>query len=1038
LKDKQNIIWIGTYFGGVNFFNPNMNFFSFHDLQQSFFRSKPFPIISNIVADKKGNLFLGTEGNGLIYYNPKQNSYQCFIKNDKTTNSLPSNSIKSEYLDSGQDELWIGTHSGGLCKLDLHDFRFTRYKNDISQQDGSNVVNAIVPYKDNMLVATFSGVFLFDRKTEKFAVFSEILTKKISYCTDMKMDKEGNLWIGGDLLVYYNPETGEIKDYSYDLNNKSGISSNEIRKIFIDSKERVWIGTNGGGVNLFDGKSAFIRYDSENIGLESNYVSNLMQSGFGYIVIATTKGFSMLDVENNKIYNYGNKNGFPLNSIFNGGMCLTGNGEIFIAGMNGMISFYEENIPVAPHTFNLYPVNLWVNNKLVYPGDNTGILKKSMPYTQKIKLNYKQQILSVEFASDNHIPFYQISYRYKLDGYSEAWTELPYGATKLNFMNINPGNYKLIIEGFSNNNNVVASTGLEITVYPPFYMTWYAYLFYALLTGFAIWRYVLFSRSKLLLKTSLSYEKKEKEHLEEVNQSKLNFFTNISHEFRTPLTLINGQVDILMKTTAIRPDVYKHILSIKSNTRNMQNLITELLEFRKIEQGHLKIKACKLNIVDFLNEIYFSFSEYAHNRQIQFLFECQAKNIELRFDPVQMQKVFYNLISNAFKYTPKEGTIRIVIDEYTEDVAVRIVDTGIGVSPIEKEKIFDCFYQAENGMEINNHVSGTGIGLALTKNILTAHCAQITVDSELQAGSTFTVTIRKGSAHFQAEQLVESVDIDRHCISQIESLDDGFMQEIILTQQLNNQEPQYTMLIVEDHEELCKMLKGIFEPLYKIYTASDGEEGLALTIEHQPDIVLSDLMMPKMSGTEMCSRIKDNFAVCHIPVVLLTAQTAIESNIEGLRLGADDYITKPFDIKTLIIRCNNLVNVRKMLQEKFTKQADTSLRLVATNQLDMEFLEKTREIIDNNILNPEFDVSFLSREMALGRTKLFSKIKGITGQTPNDFIVTVKLKKAATLLTNHPEYNIADVCYMAGFNTPKYFTKCFREQFGISPSAYRK
>ena len=409
----------------------------------------------------------------------------------------------------------------------------------------------------------------------------------------------------------------------------------------------------------------------------------------------------------------------------------------------------------------------------------------------------------------------------------------------------------------------------------------------------------------------------------------------------------------------------------------------------------------------------------------------------LWFDPAQMQKVFYNLISNAFKYTPKDGTITILVHQAAETVKININDSGIGITADAIEKIFDSFYQAENGLQISNMVPGTGIGLALTKNILETHLAEINVESQPQVGSCFSVTMKKGSSHFTEDQIADIEDVDSSCLVQMQDMDDEFMQEVI-NAQTGNKEPEHFMLIVEDNDELREMLKHVFEPIYKIFTAADGEEGLALTIEHQPNIVLSDVMMPKMSGSEMCSKIKNNFAVCHIPVVLLTAQTAIEYNIEGLRLGADDYITKPFNIKTLITRCNNLVNGRRILQEKFSHQTDFTPRLIATNNMDREFLEKAQAVIEKHFDNSEFDVPLFSSEMALGRTKLFSKIKGITGQTPNDFIVTVKMKKAAALLNNNPEYNISDITYMLGFSSPKYFAKCFKEQFGVSPSTFRK
>ncbi len=1040
LKDNQGTIWVGTYFGGINYFNPDINFYTFHNLQNGAFLNKPFPIISNIVEDETGNLYLCSEGNGLIYYNVTTKTYKIFKADENNPNSLTNDNIKAAYLNHQTKELWLATHLGGLCVLNTATGRFKQYKDIKPGWSQTNILSSIQPYGANLLIGTHGGLFLFDRKTEKFSLFSVQLHKEVNYIQDIKTDKSDNLWVAGINGVYkYNLKSKKIAYYCSQPDDSTSLSNNNAAKIMIDSKSRVWIGTSGGGVNLYDPvKNSFRRYTCQNAGLINDFVSNMIESRFGYVIISTTKGFSMLDVENNKIHNFSSENGLPLNSLYSGGQCLTRSGELYLTGMNGMVSFNEENLSIPHRLFNLNLVNLWINNKLVVPNDETNILENSLAYTKLIKLNHKQTMLTIEFASNNYIPANQPVYRYKLEGFSDAWTELPQGITKLNFMNLGPGKYRLIVQAISAvDKELITSTDLTIRVYPPFYLAWYAYLFYILLAAFAIWRYVEFSRSRLMLQASLTYEKKQKEHIEEVNQSKLRFFTNISHEFRTPLTLIAGQVDMLLQTHNIQPSVYNRILSIKRNTLNMQNLINELLEFRKSEQGHLQLKVSRQDFVKFLYEVYLSFAEYANYRQIKFNFECKEQELYLWFDAVQMQKVFYNLISNAFKYTPKDGTISLQVAQSEGEVFVSILDSGVGISAEAIDKIFDRFYQAENGLQISNMVPGTGIGLALTKNILDIHSADISVESQPQVGTRFTVKLLKGSVHFKPEDITEAVDVDINCLQQLNDIDDEFMQEVI-SKQTENNEPQYSMLIVEDNDELREMLKNVFEPIYKIYTAADGEEGLALTIEHQPSIVLSDVMMPRMSGSEMCSRIKNNFTVCHIPVVLLTAQTAVEYNIEGLRLGADDYINKPFNIKTLITRCNNLVNGRKLLQERFSKQVDMSPRLIATNSLDREFLEKAQLIIEKNINNSEFDVPMFASEMAIGRTKLFSKLKGITGQTPNDFMLTVKLKKAAEMLTNNSEYNISDITYMLGFSSPKYFAKCFKEQFGVPPSTFRK
>ena len=1040
-KDKQGAIWVGTYFGGVNYFHPDANFYTFHNLRKGFFQNKPFPVISNLVEVDDERLFLCTEGNGLIFYNTKDKTYRAFLAQPGNSAALGNNNIKTAYYDADKKELWIGLHLGGLNKLELNTLKFTQYGVIKPELEQSDIVRTILPYQGKLLIATYNGLFLFDRKTERFTFFSEKLHKTVSYFVDVKIDKKNNLWIASRGLYKYNINTGKSKAYFYNSSETRSLSNNNVVKLLIDSKDRIWAATNGGGINLYDEKTDdFIRYDKSTSGLKNNYVSNIMESRLGNILIATTQGFSVLDTKTNKIYNYGTENGLPLNSLYNGGMCLTRNGEIYMAGMNGMVSFYEDKLSIPQRFFNIKLTDLWINNKRVTPGDETGILDKNLPYTDAVRLSYRQSLVSIDFASNNYITANEPLYRYKMEGLSGGgWILLPLGVNKLNFMNLSPGKYNLVLEAVSQaDGSVIDRTELKIRMSPPFYRSWMAYLLYVALISFVVWRYVAFSRSRLLLKTSLAYEKKEKEHIEAVNQSKLRFFTNISHEFRTPLTLISGQVDMLLQTHGISPAVYNKIMSIKRNTRNMQNLINELLEFRKTEQGFLKIKVQEQDFVQFLQEIYLSFYDYAKHRNITFGFECAEQEISLWFDAVQMQKVFYNLISNAFKYTPENNSIHIAVNQTDTEVQVQVTDTGTGIQADALEKIFDRFYQAENGLETANGTRvGTGIGLALTKSILELHSGEIHVQSTPNEGSVFLVTLKKGAAHFTSEQKADGKSQGIKPQEYTDIPDEAFMQEM-MDNHIQTDENKYSMLIVEDNTELREMLERIFEPLYNIYTAVDGEDGLNKAIEHQPNIILSDLMMPKMSGSEMCSKIKSNFSVCHIPVVLLTAQTAMEYNIEGLRLGADDYITKPFNVKVLITRCNNLVNGRKMLQERFSKQAGFSANVIATNDIDRKFLEKAYAVIENHLDNPDFDVVLFSGEMALGRTKLFSKIKGITGQTPNDFVLTVKMKKATDLLANHTEYNISDITYMLGFNSPKYFTKCFRDQFGISPTAYRK
>ena len=573
---------------------------------------------------------------------------------------------------------------------------------------------------------------------------------------------------------------------------------------------------------------------------------------------------------------------------------------------------------------------------------------------------------------------------------------------------------------------------LNITVLPPFYKTIWAYLIYVVITISLLYYIVRTYHGRIKLQESLKYEKQHIRDVEELNQSKLRFFTNISHEFRTPLTVIVGQIEMLLQVQSFPPAIYNKLLNVYKNGLQLRGLISELLDFRKQEQGHMKIKVSRHNLVDFLYENYLLYIEYASTRHIKFYFNKDQDQLEVWYDSRQMQKVINNLLSNAFKNTPEKGSISINISKRGEEAIIEVQDSGKGIKPEEAGKIFERFYQTSNDPE---NTQGTGIGLALSKGIVELHKGRIEVSSNQTSGTTFTIALKLGNAHFTAEQIETEEPKEEEAAVIVES---KFMvEQQVLDDTVKERIKGAKVLIVEDNDSLREMLAGLFEPYYEIITAADGEEGLKEARDRMPDLIISDVVMPKMTGIELCKQIKQDFETCHIPVVLLTARTAIEHTIEGLRIGADDYITKPFNVNLLISRCNNLVNSRIVLQEKFSKQPQTRVQMLATNPMDKDLLDRTVAIIEKNMDNAEFSLNDVIRELCISRTNFFSKMKAITGQTPNDFILTIRLKKAAYLLKNELFLSIAEVADRTGFSSPRYFSRCFKEVYGISPLFYR-
>ena len=587
--------------------------------------------------------------------------------------------------------------------------------------------------------------------------------------------------------------------------------------------------------------------------------------------------------------------------------------------------------------------------------------------------------------------------------------------------------------------NLDEEVHLNIHVSAPFYATVWAYFFYLLCLLGVMIAFIRFKTRQAALRSSLEFERKEKERIEELNQVKLRFFTNISHEFRTPLTLILGQIEVLMQMD-LGTTIYNRILRIYKNAWHMRNLISELLDFRKQEQGYLKLKVEEQNLVTFTRQIYMCFYEYAQKKEITYRFDNVEETISVWFDSKQLQKVIFNLLSNAFKYTPNKGSIRVEVRMLASQAIVSVCDTGVGIPEEHISKIFERFYQTDNS---SSFTLGTGIGLALAKGIMNMHHGKIDVESTVGKGTKFTLSLPLGNRHFSDEEMATVESRESVIISEavpmlpFEQIMD-VEEEKTKVQENIKEEDKPIILLVDDNEELLSMLEDLFLPIYKVYIAHDGREGLEMARQIQPDLIISDVMMPEMSGKELCYKIKTNVELSHISVVLLTAQTSVEYVVEGLMFGADDYVTKPFNVKVLIARCNNLIKNKKRLIAHYAGKTITESPVAeAINERDKELLAKCVNIIKENFENPAFDVTALASELCVGRSKLYMQFKQMTGLTPNEFILKIKLDEAMSLLKNHPELNISEISIRLGFSSPRYFSKSFKAFFGVAPQTVR-
>ena len=1033
-------------YGGVNVFNPSKtsnHFYYAEPLQED---CLSFPVVGKMAEDSSGRLWICTEGGGLNCYNADTGIFTRYQHRKGDASSVGSNNLKSIFYRKENERLYVGAHLGGIFVLDLKSNKGHTLHNIVGDPTSlpHEIVNDIQEYKDGLALLTQGGVAFMDPVTEKFSPLSndvnvrKLLNKRYAFETFL-IDSRQRMWLasvnGGVICV--DLPSSKITEYAMDTNNPSSIGRFKVVHIFEDSRGSVFFCTIGSGIYEYqEGEQSFKSYSTSNQCLPSDYCYYICESVEDHrLFILHGKGLSIFNREKGEV-----ENTYHLfNQTYSQGsaLYLDKNGTLFISGTNGLALFQKQSLYALPSKSLLNFDKLFIFNEEICPNDQSGILTDILAKTSDIYLSYKQNNITVEFASFNYNNDRNRLFEYRLEGFDKAWTQTT--GTTITYTNLPPGEYILRARPLAGKENLDEEVHLNIHVSAPFYATVWAYFFYLLCLLGVMIAFIRFKTRQAALKSSLEFERKEKERIEELNQVKLRFFTNISHEFRTPLTLILGQIEVLMQMD-LGTTIYNRILRIYKNAWHMRNLISELLDFRKQEQGYLKLKVEEQNLVTFTRQIYMCFYEYAQKKEITYRFDNVEETISVWFDSKQLQKVIFNLLSNAFKYTPNKGSIRVEVRMLASQAIVSVCDTGVGIPEEHISKIFERFYQTDNS---SSFTLGTGIGLALAKGIMNMHHGKIDVESTVGKGTKFTLSLPLGNRHFSDEEMATVESRESVIISEavpmlpFEQIMD-VEEEKTKVQENIKEEDKPIILLVDDNEELLSMLEDLFLPIYKVYIAHDGREGLEMARQIQPDLIISDVMMPEMSGKELCYKIKTNVELSHISVILLTAQTSVEYVVEGLMFGADDYVTKPFNVKVLIARCNNLIKNKKRLIAHYAGKTITESPVTeAINERDKELLAKCVNIIKENFENPAFDVTALASELCVGRSKLYMQFKQMTGLTPNEFILKIKLDEAMSLLKNHPELNISEISIRLGFSSPRYFSKSFKAFFGVAPQTVR-
>ena len=1041
--DKKGTVWIGSYYNGVSIWDvSNVNFTNWN--QNSGNKSLSFDVVSSIVADKDSNIYFGTEAGGITILNNKtQSTSHLYINKDREDSS--KNSIKSMNITTNST-LWIGTFAEGLFAYDLNSKKFV---NDRIAPELSKLISQTGVYvikngrKNNILwLGTFGkGLIRYDLSTNKYQVIGDdnysgnFLTN--NRIRTLLIDKKDNIWIGtqnGLNQINLN----DFDNNSYYINHfffdNKVLSGDDILSLFQDIDNRIWVGTKAKGLYLYTGKSFKKVNISKGDALVTS-IHSITQDAKKNLWLSSNYGIIKYNPYRNSVVVYDQKSGLKSNE-FNDNASLTLDSHLFyFGGPLGVTYFDSNNIAVNQYSPQVILTDFKVKNDVVQVGDKQGILEKSISFTRSLTLSYDNANFSINFALPNFINSTNNQYKYRLLGLDNNWTTTTNPEAVYTIQN--SGTYLFEVLG-ANNDGIwnTQPTTLEIIVKPAPWRSIWAFMFYFIVMAGVLYWFTKFIKSKEILKKELELEYLTAENEKENNAAKLQFFTNISHEFRTPLTLILAPLQQILSNYNGTNEMYKKLMVIESSANHLLRLINRLMDFRKFENNQFVLEAAEGNIVKFSNEIFLSFTEYAKDGDYTYTFSTSDEEILVYYDRNKFERVLYNLISNAFRYTPKGGVISIHLIKGIDNVTIEVEDSGVGIAEQYIDKVFDLFFEIPTHKNLEkNYNKGTGIGLSIVKNIVDLHKGSISVKNKKVHGVIFSLQLPLGKDHLSDNEILKdfkvSDDLSLYTSQMI--LDENKEVPEINIEDIESE--KFTILIVEDHKVLRNFMKNLLKEEYNVIVAENGVKGFKKTLKYVPDLVISDVIMPEMVGTELCSKIKENSITSHIPVILLTSRSSLVYKIEGLESGADDYISKPFNLIEFKLRIKNLLNSAQRFKDKLSGNDMFLPNDNAVASSDDQLLKKAYRVVEENIANEQFDIQFFCSELGMSRTMLFTKIKAWTNFTPNEFVLEIRMKRAAQLL-EQSDLNISQISYKVGFSNPKYFSKCFQKKYNETPTQY--
>lgn len=1075
LADSKGLFWIVTYGYGLHCYNPIDQKVTCY-LNQSDQSGLPSNYLLCITEDRFGNIWIGSEYAGLIRLT-KNSDYVCIIRPENNSIVGKTNNVRSIYEDSNgniwvglkngnlyvynstltesrciaqyinpytlvedkQKRMWVGGRGRGIYLFDINTFRtidyFTQIDNDPTSLKDNEIFHFIKDNKERIWIASFGGGVSMVEETEQGITFKNFLANKgnKSMFRYLFQDNKGIIWAGSsEGLFKFDPDkllqnSEAYNYYSMNTNQPNSLSSNDIKTIYQDINGTIWIGTAGGGLNKYveatkDIPEHFISF-MMNEGMPDNYVVGILEYEDD-LWLSSESGLSQFNKKDYSVVSYQ----FAQNlygNIFNEAANLKRkDGTMLWGSLDGFMVFDPSKFKPDNHIAEVLITRLQIN-EIDWTDLAPSSTNKSITFTDNIQLNYKQNTLTIEFATQNLRNPEKNHYSYILENYDNGWST-PSHSNIATYKNLPPGEYIFKVKG-ANSYGIWNEelTTFAITITPPYWKSWIAYIIY-----FVVLLLLLYIAFRLILKFNRLNNAVEIER--QLTNHKLRFFTNISHEFRTPLTLIQGAVENLNEQDNLPASVQKQINVLNRNSSNLRRLIDQLLEFRKIQNDILKLDLEEVNIIAFTEYIYAGFQELAAQKSINYNFVTSTESLNLFIDRKKIDKVLYNLLSNAFKYTPKGGNIELSIKEDKKNLKciISVSDSGIGVPKDKQHLLFSRFSQ------IRFSETGMGVGLSLVKEFIDVHKGMVYFEENPNGGSIFNVELSTTEEIYAGENFIIAQ-------SDNESTQNSYVikQSVIEPDKITNVDndiiANYRLLIIDDNDDIRNFLLDGFRKTLVVDSAADGKEGLHKAIETNPDIIICDVMMPEMDGFEVTRQLRKEFQTCHIPIVLLTSHSSIEHQLEGIDSGVDAYITKPFSLKYVQKRIMKLIEQRELLKKRFSKEFIIDENLINSTDTDKKFFNKVEKILDENYHNSSFTIENFTELSGLGRTTFFKKVKGITGFSPNELIKIKRLNESAILL-NESDLTISEISYKVGFEDPFYFSRCFKSHFDCTPSNYRK